>query len=153
MKERKNSYCQPAGCALFVALLLVSLMSLATFGSATDVKTKPPITVSQLAGNWQLAVVGNTGCGTSSLLFTGTMNSAGVASGTLTANSGCGETSNSQTFTILSLKHNGSGTAGLTCGSGCGWTFNLQVSPNRQVINLVDVTDPNNWLAGTVVKQ
>lgn len=87
------------------------------------------------------------------LAFTGTMNSSGVATGTLTGSSGCGPSSNTQTFTITGLAANGSGTAGLTCGPGCGWTFNIQVSPNKQVINLVDVTDPNNWLAGTAVKQ
>jgi hypothetical protein len=106
-----------------------------------------------LAGPWQVAVVGNTGCGISSLLYSGTLNAQGKSSGTLTFNSGCGLSNTTETFDILSLKSDGSGTAGLTCGSGCGWIFNIQVSPNRQVMNMVDVTDANNWLAGSAVKQ
>ena len=66
---------------------------------------------------------------------------------------GCGDTvtSNNQ-FQILSLNSDGSGTAGLSCGSSCGWTFNIQVSPDRSTINLVDDTNPNNYLAGTAIR-
>jgi len=42
------------------------------------------MTVAQLAGPWQIAAVGNTGCGIMSQLFTGTMNSSGTAVGTFT---------------------------------------------------------------------
>jgi len=153
MKTNLNRYRQPAQLALSAVLMLAVLTSLVTFGGAADVKAKPPITISQLAGPWQIAVVGNTGCGISSLLFAGTLNAQGTGSGTLTFNSGCGSSSTTETFSIISLNHNGSGTAGLTCGTGCGWTFNIQVSPNKQVINMVDVTDPSNYLAGTAVKQ
>jgi hypothetical protein len=117
------------------------------------VKAKSPMTIAGLAGPWQVAVVGNTGCGISSLLFTGTLNAQGKSTGTLTANDGCGLSISTESFNILSLNTNGSGTAGLTCGSGCGWLFNIQVSPSRLVFNMVDVTDPNNWLAGSAVKQ
>ncbi len=134
-------------------LLLVVLTSLVTFGAAADVNAKSGITVSQLAGPWQIAVVGNTGCGISSLLFTGTLNAQGKSTGTLTFNSGCGLSTTTESFDILSLKQDGSGTAGLTCGSSCGWTFNIQVNRAKLVINLVDVTDPNNWLAGTAIRQ
>jgi hypothetical protein len=75
-----------------------------------------------------------------------------VASGTLVGNSGCGPSSGTQTFTIVSLNSNGSGIAGLSCGSDCGWTFNIQVSPNKQVFNMVDVTDPGNYPAGSAVQ-
>jgi hypothetical protein len=148
-----NHHRQPVRLAVFATLLLVVVASLATFGAAADGKTKAPISVAQLAGPWQISLVGNTGCGISTLLFTGTFNSGGVASGTLTGNSGCGPSSGTQTLTITSLNSNGSGTAGLSCGSDCGWTFNIQVSPNKQVFNLVDVTDPGNYLAGSAVKQ
>lgn len=141
----------PTAAAL--ALLLVATITIVPATSAQNAKGPAPITISQLAGPWQLAVVGNTGCGISSLLFTGTLNSSGVASGTLIGNSGCGPSNNTQTFTIVSLNANGSGTAGLTCGVGCGWTFDIQVNPTRQVMNLVDVTDPSNYLAGSAVKQ
>jgi hypothetical protein len=141
--------------AMMAAILLVSLASLVTPGAAQEVKARPEITVSQLAGPWQIGIVGNTGCGESSMMFTGTLSASGVATGTLTGNSyACGPSTTTQTFTILSLSSNGSGTAGLTCGSGCGWTFYIQVSPNKQVFNLVDVVDVNgNNLAGTAVKQ
>ena len=136
-------------------LLAVTVAAVVPVSAAQNVKVRPAITVAQLAGPWQIAVVGNTGCGVSSLLFTGTLNASGTATGTLTGSSaGCGPGSSTQTFTITSLSSNGSGTAGLTCGSGCGWTFSIQVSPNKQVFNLVDVTDPaGNILAGTAVKQ
>jgi hypothetical protein len=51
------------------------------------------------------------------------------------------------------LDSNGSGTAGLTCGAGCGFTFQIQVAPDRTVFNLVDVTDPNNFLEGVAIHQ
>jgi hypothetical protein len=141
----------------FVVLALVlsaAVMSLVTVSAAADGKAKPAITVNQLAGPWQISIVGNTGCGPSSLLFTGTLNSNGVAVGTLTGNSGCGPSSTSETFTITSLSANGSGTANLSCGASCGFNFNIQVTPNKQVFNLADVTDPpGNYLAGTAVKQ
>jgi hypothetical protein len=146
---------QSARFALLAVLLLATVGSLVTLSAAQDVKAKPAITIAQLAGPWQIGIVGNTGCGESSMIFTGTLNTSGVAVGTLTGNSAaCGPSTSSQTFTITSLSTNGSGTAGLTCGAGCGWTFYIQVSPNKQVFNLVDVTDVNgNNLGGTAVKQ
>lgn len=140
--------------AILAAILLVSLATMVTFSVAQNPPSKSPVTVSQLAGPWQIAVVGNTGCGVTSLQFNGTLNSTGTAVGTLIGSSGCGTSNNSETFTIESLNANGSGTAGLSCGSGCGWTFQIQVGINRQIFNLVDVTDPgNNVLAGTAIRQ
>jgi hypothetical protein len=147
---RKTSKNQLARLVMAAMLVFVSVLSMVTASAAAE---KPPITISGLAGPWQLVFVGNTGCGISSLLFTGTLSTSGVATGTLIGNNGCGSSNSTQTLTITSLKPNGSGTAGLTCGPGCGWTFDIQVSPNRQVFNVVDVTDPNNWLAGSAVKQ
>ncbi|MBV9265258.1 MAG: PASTA domain-containing protein [Acidobacteriaceae bacterium] len=114
----------------------------------------PPITVDQLAGRWQITLVGNTGCGQSSLLFTGNLNANGTGTGTLTGSSGCNPSpsSSTQTFTITSLNADGSGTAALSCGSGCGWNFDIQVDANKQTFNLVDVTNGSaNVLAGTAV--
>jgi hypothetical protein len=153
MKATMKHYRQPARLALSSVLMLVVLTSLVTFGAAAEVKAKPPITIAGLAGPWQVAVVGNTGCGISSMLFTGTLNAQGKSTGTLTFNSGCGLSTTTESFNILSLNANGSGTAGLTCGSSCGWIFNIQVSPSRQVFNMVDVTDPDNWLAGSAVRK
>ena len=139
--------------AVSVLLLTATIALIPTVATAQNEKAKPEMTINQLAGPWQLALVGNTGCGTSTILFTGSLNTSGVANGTLTGNSGCGPSSLSSTFTIISLNANGSGTAGLSCGNDCGWTLNIQVSPNKQVINMVDVTDPSNYVAGTAVKQ
>ena len=113
--------------AVLALLLTVTVVAAVSVSAAESPKPLTPILISQLAGPWQ----------------------------TLTGSSaGCGQATTTQTFQIISLNGNGSGVAGLTCGSGCGWTFNIQVSPNRQVINLVDVTDPaGNVLAGTAVKQ
>ncbi|PYX32388.1 MAG: hypothetical protein DMG80_08435 [Acidobacteria bacterium] len=135
---------------------VLGLLLLATVGSLVGVSAAaPPITIAQLAGPWQVAVTGNTGCGVSSLLYNGKLDSIGHSTGTLTGSSaGCGSSTTTETFNILTLNGNGSGTAGLTCGAGCGWVFNIQVSRNKQVINMVDVHDGgSNVLAGTAVKQ
>jgi hypothetical protein len=152
-RNTMNNHCQPARLAVFAVLLLATVGSLVTVSAAANANT--PITVAQLAGPWQFAIVGNTGCGVSSLLFTGTLNASGTAVGTLTgASGGCAPSTSTQTFTILSLNANGSGTAALSCGTGCGWNFDIQVAINRQIFNLVDVVNGGaNVLAGTAVKQ
>ena len=72
--------------------------------------------------------------------------------------SACGDTTTStEAFTIHSLNPNGSGTAGLTCNNqvGCGWELNIQVDRQRSMFNLVDVdaANPNNYVAGTAIRQ
>jgi hypothetical protein len=137
-------------------LAVLGLLVLATVGSLVGVSAAAtPITIAQLSGPWQIAIVGNTGCGVSSMLYNGRLNSIGQSTGTLRGSSaGCGSSTTTETFNILSLNGNGSGTAGLTCGAGCGWVFNIQVSRDKLVINLVDVVDGgSNVLAGTAVKQ
>ncbi len=112
------------------------------------------IVTADLTGAWQVAIYGQGGCGIGSTLVTFTLNSSGVANNaTETSHTvGCGNsTSTGNTFTIQSLNSDGSGTAGLTCGAGCGFNFKIQVSPDRSVFNLVDVSDPGNFLAGTAV--
>ena len=144
-----NAHGRSTRIAVQALFLLVIVGSLVGVSAAA-----PPILISQLAGPWQIAVSGNTGCGVSALLYNGTLNTSGQSTGTLTGSSaGCGGSTTTQTFNILTLNGNGSGTAGLTCGSGCGWKFNIQVSRNKQVINLVDVSDGGaNVLSGTAVK-
>lgn len=136
------------------ALVLVLAFSTVQFAAAQE-PAKPPITIAQLAGTWQIAVAGNTGCGVSSILFKGTLNTSGTGTGTFTGSSaGCGSSSTTETFSIISLDTKGNGTAGLTCGSGCGFIFNIQVAKNKQMFNMVDVVDGgSNVLAGTAVKQ
>jgi hypothetical protein len=50
---------------------------------------------------------------------------------------------------------NGSGTAGLSCGTACGWALNIQVSPDRSIFNVVDVSpsSPGNYLQGVAIHQ
>lgn len=132
-----------------LVLVLVIAMSVGA-SAATNA-----ITVAQLAGPWQVAVSGNTGCGVTSILYNGKLDNTGKSTGTMTFSSaGCGVSTSTQTFNILSMSGSGSGTVGLTCGSGCGFIFTFQASKNKQVINLVDVSDGGtNVLAGTAVKQ
>jgi hypothetical protein len=142
---------RPVRLALFAALGLVAIVSLPKKGKATGTIGKE-----DLAGPWQIALQGNTGCGSATMLFTGTLSNAGSGSGTLVGHStGCPDSSQTQTFTITSLNPNGSGKAGLSCGPGCGWDFTIQVSPDRSMFSLVDV-DPNNPLntpAGIAIHQ
>jgi hypothetical protein len=144
----------PVAAALAL-LLLTTVASFRTVGSAQSTKAKPAFTIAQLAGPWTITLVGNTGCGINSMLFTGALNSSGVATGTLTGSStGCAPSSTTQTFSITTLNANGSGTSNLTCGSGCGWDLSFQVSPSGGVMNLADVSpeNPDNVLAGTAVR-
>ena len=138
---------------LLIALLLTRVGALVTVGNAAEVKAPSAITMSQLAGPWEIALAGNTGCGASSMLFAGNLNATGVATGTLVFSSvQCGSSSGVQTFTITSLNSHGSGTANLSCGTNCGWNFNIQVAANEQTFSLVDL-NRTNGLAGTAVAE
>ena len=141
----------PARLVLLAVLGLVTLLLVPKLSKATGAIGKE-----DLAGPWQIALGGNTGCGVVSMLFNGTLNSAGTGSGTLVSHGACGDSSSGQTFTIISLSPNGSGKAGLTCGPGCGWTLTIQVSPDRSTFNLVDVNPPDGTggiLVGMAVHQ
>jgi hypothetical protein len=110
-----------------------------------------------LSGPWAITLIGDTGCGSTTMLATGSVNANGQGTVTLHMHSaGCGNTTTTEKFDILTMNANGSGTAGLSCNndSGCGWTFRIQVAPDRAVFNLVDITDVgNNRLAGFAVHQ
>jgi hypothetical protein len=110
-----------------------------------------------LSGPWAITLIGDTGCGSTSMLATGTLDVNGKGTMTLHMHSaGCGNTTTTEKFDILTMSANGSGTAGLSCNndSGCGWTFRIQVSADRSVFNLVDITDVgNNRLQGSAVHQ
>jgi hypothetical protein len=122
-------------------------------GKDEGTKAGPAITVAQLAGTWQIGLIGNTGCGPTSLWFDGSIDKNGQGAGELYSNSGCGnDTESTQTITITGLYADGSGSASLSCGPDCGWNLLFQVSSNAEVITFVDVTDANNYLAGTATK-
>ena len=107
-----------------------------------------------LAGNWTATLNGFTGCGSSAMLVTFNLNSAGAGTASLTTHGQCGDSvATGQTFKVTALNTNGTGTAGLSCGVGCGWNLRLQVSPDRQIMNLIDVdpVNPGNYIAGVAV--
>jgi hypothetical protein len=112
------------------------------------------ITNADLAGSWVATLHGFTGCGQHAMHVAINMGNAGVGTATITNHGQCGDSVlTAQSFKIVSLNTNGTGTAGLSCGAGCGWTFKFQVSPDRTIMNLVDVDplNPGNFLAGVAV--
>lgn len=133
------------------AFVLASLAHM-SISNATGVIGKE-----DLSGPWAVTLIGDTGCGSTTMLATGSLNTTGTGLVTLHMHSaGCGNTTSTEKFESLTLNANGSGTAGLTCNNqtGCGWTFAIQVAPDRTVFNLVDITNVgNNRLQGTAVHQ
>jgi hypothetical protein len=128
---------------------VLTIISLVTLSFATGNVSK-----GDLSGNWQITLGGLTGCGQATELAVMNLNASGAGTGTLTTHGACGDSSlTGQTFTIMTLNTNGSGTAGMSCGTGCGWLFSIQVSADRSTLNLVDITDPGNFLVGTAVHQ
>lgn len=136
-------------------LAYLAVLSMTAIAAHAQNSVQPAVVVSQLAGSWQIALVGNTGCGFTSMLVNVTLNSVGTGTATNSGNSaGCAPSiSSDEPFAINSLNPNGSGTANLSCGPDCGWEFNIQVAPNRQIFNLVDVINGGNYLTGTAVRQ
>jgi hypothetical protein len=140
----------PARLVLLVVLCLVTILSVSKLTKATGTIGKE-----DLSGTWVATLTGDTGCGiaTSHVVFV--LNTAGTGPATITSHTtGCGNiTFTGQTFTVTSLNTSGFGTAGLTCGTGCGFNFDIQVSPDRATFNLVDITDPGNFLEGVAIHQ
>jgi hypothetical protein len=68
----------------------------------------------------------------------------------------CGDgTDTSETFKIATLNPDGSGTALFKCGSSCTWTFAIQLSADRSMFNLTDVTpaDTSGRVAGVATRR
>ncbi len=135
-----------ATLALACAAASLSTPSLAFVGKITN---------PDLYGGWTATLSGMTGCGPTAMHVVIDMNSSGVGAATLTMHGQCGDSVvTGQTFRILTLDSGtGAGTANLTCGTGCGWNLRIQVAPDRQVMNLVDVDpiNPGNYIAGVAV--
>jgi hypothetical protein len=139
----------PVRIAMLALFATAAVLSVVKVSSATGVVNK-----ADLQGNWQIVLGGFTGCGQSTEIANVTLNSSGSGTGTVKTHGNCGDsTETGQTFTINSLSTNGSGTAGLSCGPSCGWAFTIQVSPDRTTMNLVDLTDPGNYLSGIAIHQ
>lgn len=115
------------------------------------------ITKPDLSGNWQMTLGGVTGCGSSTMLVNFALNTNGVANNaTIKMHGQCGDsTVTGQTFQIITLNANGSGTANLSCGAGCGWNLNIQISPDRGIFNVIDVdpANPGNFIHGVAIHQ
>jgi hypothetical protein len=112
------------------------------------------ISKGDLNGAWQVTLYGQGGCGVGTTQVNFTLSNGVGTAANRSHTVGCGDsTTTGNTFTITSLSSNGSGTAGLTCGVGCGFTFDIQVAPDRASFNLVDLTDPGNFLEGVAIHQ
>jgi hypothetical protein len=150
------------GWRMIFALLLVAIVSVVPLSAAADQTgtVTPPVarTLSALQGTWVATIVGTTGCGLESMIVQFTLDSAGKGSGTATI-VGHGQCGNYKTsgldFNITSLNANGTGSANLSCGTACGWDLRIEVARSNDVFNLVDVSpaNPNNYIAGTAIKQ
>jgi hypothetical protein len=135
----------------------LSIVMAASLGVVSTSNATGTMGKEDLSGPWAITFIGDTGCGSSTMLATGTLDNNGRATVTLHGHSsGCGNSTSTEVFQIETLSANGSGTAGLSCNNnnGCGWTFRIQVSPDRATFNLVDITDVgNNRLMGFAVHQ
>lgn len=134
-----------AALAIAIATAAVPMRSMAGVGQ---------VTYADLYGNWSATLSGVTGCGPSAMQVAINLNNAGTGTATLTTHGQCGDSVLAgQTFKVLTLGTNGAGTANLSCGPGCGWNLRLQVAPDRQVMNLIDVdpVNPGNYIAGVAV--
>lgn len=136
--------------ALHAAIIAAGIAALpATSSAGVGIVNK-----SDLYGDWVATFSGFTGCGQVAMHVTIQMNNAGTGTATITEHGQCGNrVIPGQTFQVLTLDRNGTGTAGLSCGAGCGWNLRLQVAPDRQIMNLVDVdpVNPGNFIAGVAV--
>jgi hypothetical protein len=145
--------------ATLVALMLVTIFTTVQFSQAQEeaqAKLSPSkITVSQLQGTWTATLSGVNGCGTATLLITFTLDASGNGTQTSTHNhtAGCGDSSTSGLpVQIQSFNSNGSGFIAIGCGTGCGYGFYMQVTGNKQIINLGAQSVPGNYLAGVAVR-
>lgn len=136
------------------------LMAAAALAAGATIAAPAPvsaagITKAQLAGSWAATLVGNTGCGVTTLYVVFTLNSAGAGSArTQMHSSGCTDAITSgNVFTIVSVNSTGAGIATLTCGSECGWSFKIQVDSGLRLFSLVDVADLSNFLQGVSIHQ
>ncbi len=148
-----NHNLKPARLALLAALMIVTFVSVVIPATAQDGKVAPPaITLGALRGTWTAGIELNGGCGIGSKLVTFTLNAKGTGPATYTYNTAeCGSASGTGTMTITSINADGSGTAVLSINFV--GDFNIQVSPNAQVMGMVEIVDTGNYDVGVAVKQ
>jgi hypothetical protein len=142
--------------ALCVSAAILAPRTLRAAGGGEARSHRPSI--AELAGPWAISLGGNTGCGLTTMYLTVDLDATGSGTTTIHGSStGCTPGDNpGQTFHIVSLNPDGSGTAGLTCGPDCGWIFTIQVPRGSDnTFTLVDVApeNQNNVLVGTAARQ
>ena len=140
------------------AALLVITFAAVIFSAAQDKpNANPALTISQMKGTWVAALSGVTGCGTTTLETTFTLDATG--NGTQTSatqhTAGCGDIDLSgQTAQIQQFNADGSGFIALGCGSGCGFGFDIQVvKAGPQAFTMAPQTVPGNYLAGVALRK
>lgn len=143
-----------------INLVTVGSANAGTFlaGEAVLASSDGNIAVSDLKGNWQVALVGlSIDCGVASAVFNFTLDATGMSNtNTRTIHTTlCGDqTITDGTFNIASLNPDGSGIAAVACGPGCVLNMNIQVSPDRSMFNFGDAAgDTGSFLAGMAVRQ
>jgi hypothetical protein len=148
-----NHNLKPARLAVLAALALITLVSAVAPAAAQDLKTQPAgITLAKLKGTWTAGIELNGGCGIGSKLVTFTLNASGTGPATYQYNTvECGASSGTGTMTITSINADGTGTAVLSINFV--GDFNIQVSPNAQVMGMVEIVDTGNYDVGVAVKQ
>ncbi|HEX9246222.1 MAG TPA: hypothetical protein VGA35_08670 [bacterium] len=147
-----------------VVLVVLSVVAVA-FGLVNlPTPARAATNVIALAGPWQAALLwSGSGCGPMSGLVNFTLDKTGTDTKAILRTHGplgpapgpCGDNTSTETFQIITLNPNGSGTAGLTCGPGCGWVFTIQVYRDHKIFNMVDVAseNPGNFVEGTAIQQ
>ncbi len=140
------------------AAMLVVIFAAVMFSAAQDKpNANPPLTISQMKGTWVAALSGVTGCGTTTLETTFTLDATG--NGTQTSatqhTAGCGDIDLSgQTAQIQQFNADGSGFIALGCGAGCGFGFDIQVvKAGPQAFTMAPQTVPGNYLAGVALRK
>jgi hypothetical protein len=142
-----------ARLAVLAALALITFVSAVAPAAAQEVKPRPAkVTLAKLAGTWTAGIELNGGCGIGSKQVTFTLNASGTGTATYQYNTQeCGASSGTGTMTITSINADGSGTAVLSINFV--GNFNIQVSPNGQVMGMVEIADTGNYDVGVAVKQ
>lgn len=140
------------------AALIVVLLAAVAFSGAQESKVAPPtFSISQMKGTWVAALSGVTGCGTTTLETTFTLDATGngmqISATQHTA--GCGDIDLSGlSAQIQQFNADGSGFIALGCGSGCGFGFDIQVvKAGPQLFTMAPQAVPGNYLAGVAVRK
>ena len=139
------------------AMLIVTLAAVILSTAQEASKTNAPFSISQMKGTWVAALSGVTGCGTTTLETTFTLDATG--NGTQTSatqhTAGCGDIDLSgQSAQIQQFNADGSGFIALGCGSGCGFGFDIQVvKAGPQAFTMAPQAVPGNYLAGVALRK